>query len=364
LRRTAVKNLKNGMELARTIMSQDGRILLHSGIVLNETYIKRLIELGISSVYIKDEIFGDYEVQDVISEKTRLEAIKVITNNINWLKKNHNLNIRAVKNVVDSIISELLDNRNLLINLSDIRCFDDYTFAHSVNVCTLSILVGITMNYDITQLSEIGIGALLHDIGKIKIDIDILNKPSTLTREEYKQIKLHPGYGFEILRNYNDIPLLSSHVAFQHHEHWNGQGYPRKLGGTKINKYARIVAVTDSCDALLSDRPYRLGYSLNHTSYILKRMSGIQLDPDCVTALMANIAVYPIGTIVKLNTGDIGIIVDVNRDSPTRPIIRIVFNSYGRRLSELHEVDLSKFSSIVIVKILNETDVEALVSNS
>lgn len=360
LKRILVKNLQPDMVIARAIFSSDGRILLHSGMVLTAGYISRLNQLGIKSVYIRDEIFGDLDIQDVVSEETRIETTKVIRDSFTRLGKNHNLDMRIVKQKVDGIIDEILMNRNILLNLSDIRTFDDYTFAHSVNVCILSIMTGITMGLSYSQLSELGLGALLHDIGKIRVNIDILNKPGELTREEFTEIKRHPEYGFEILRDYNDVPLLSSHIAFQHHERWDGQGYPRSLAGDNIHEYARIVAVTDVYDALLADRPYRPSYSLNQTLTILKRMAGIYLDPTCVTALIANIAVYPIGTVVQLSTGDIGVVVDVNREYPTRPVVRIVFDARKKRIVNIHEVDLSKLSTVVITRSLGEAEIEGL----
>lgn len=359
MRRISVQNLKPGMVVARAIFSSDGRILLHSGIILSNRYIKRLGDLEIDSIYIRDKIFGYVEHRDIVADETRHNTIRMVRENFNKLDKNHNLDTRAVKGTVDNIVDELLINRNILFSLSDIRAFDDYTFAHSVNVCILSILTGITMGYHRTQLNELGIGALLHDIGKIRISLNVLNKPGELTRNEFSEIKQHPEFGFKILREYHDLSLLSSHVAYQHHERWDGQGYPRNLAGEKILEYARIVAVADVYDALLANRPYRPPYSINQGINILKRMSGIYLDPACVTALVANIAVYPIGTVVELNTGDTGIVIDTNREHPTRPIVKVVFNFRGQRIAHEHEVDLSKLKTVMIVKTLTEDEIDS-----
>lgn len=348
------------MVVARAIFDSEGRILLHSGIALNENYIMRLASIGIASVYIQDEDFGDTSVPDIISEATRSETVRVVKQGFQTLEKERKLNVRLVKHVVDNIIDELLANYNVLIHLSDIRAFDDYTFAHSVNVCILSIMAGITMGYHELKLKELGLGALLHDVGKIRIDSDILNKPDDLTREEYAEVKHHTEYGFEMLRQQEDVPLLSAHIAYQHHERWDGQGYPRNLSGTGIHEYARIVAVADVYDALMADRPYRPSYSLNQTLNIVKRMSGIHLDPDCVTALMANIAVYQIGTIVELSTGDMCVVVDVNKDYPTRPVVRVVYDQNARRINQPHEVDLSKLSTIVVRRSLTNEQIENL----
>lgn len=361
MRRIYINEVKPGMIIARSIYSSEGRILLQTGIVLNDQYIARLEELGINSIYIRDELFGEIEkFSDVVSEETRIETIKIIKENFIYLEHDRKLNIRAVKKVVDNIIDELLANINVLVNLTDIRTFDDYTFAHSVNVCILSIMTGITMGYNDLKLKELGVGALLHDIGKTKVDKDILNKPGDLTREEFDEVKRHTIYGFEILRRYEDVSLLSAHVALQHHERWDGHGYPRTLSGEDIHEYARIVAVADVYDALLADRPYRASYSVNQTLTILNRMKNMYLDPRCVTALVTNIAVYPIGSIVQVNTGDIGIVVDVNKEQPTRPIIKIVYDANNRKLCHPHEVDLSKLHTIIVTRTLSQQDINNL----
>lgn len=348
------------MLVARPIYSSDGRILLHSGIELDANYISRLAAMGIVSVYVQDDLFGDVDIQDVVSEQTRIETMKTIKQNFLNLEQKQRLNLRQVQGTVDHILDEVLQNNNVLINLSDIRAFDDYTFGHSVNVCILSIITGISMGYHDTTLKELGIGALLHDIGKTMIDNRLLNKPGDLTHQEFQEVKCHTEYGFDILRQYNELSLLSAHIAFQHHERWDGQGYPRGLVGESIHEYARIVAAVDVFDALMADRPYRPSYHLNQALHILKRMAGIYLDPTCVNALLVNIAVYPIGTIVVLNTGDIGIVMDVNREQPARPVVKVIYDMHHHRLPQPHEVDLSKRGNITVAKALTDEDIERL----
>lgn len=358
MRRVKIQELNFDMVVARNIYDSDGRILLHAGVELNQNYVNRLGQMGISSVYIRDEFDScNIPIPDVVSEETRIETVKIIKQNFECLEHDRKINTRSIKRMVDNIIDELLANYNVLVNLNDIRSFDDYTFAHSVNVCILSIMTGMTMLYHDLKLKELGIGALLHDIGKTKIDKQILNKTETLTREEFTEIKRHTEYGFEILRSNDDISLLAAHVAYQHHERWDGKGYPRQLAGDHIHTYARIVAAADVYDALLADRPYRPSYSVHQAITILKNMSGIYLDADCVSALISNIAIYPIGSLIELNTGEIGIVVDTNKESPTRPIIRIIIDNNRHRIVRQHEIDLSKLSTIIITKALTDEDI-------
>ncbi|WP_054694067.1 HD-GYP domain-containing protein [Syntrophomonas palmitatica] len=360
MRRVAIDKLESDMIVARPVFNSDGRVLLHTGTVLHENYISRLMELGIVSVYVRDELFEDVDIKDVISEETRRETIQIIKENFTGLANKHKMNVRLVQNTVANIVDELLSNHDVLIQLSDIRAFDDYTFAHSVNVCVLSIMTGITMGYNDTKLRELGIGALMHDVGKTRIDNSLLNKPGDLTAEEYQEIKRHAEYGFNILRQYDEISLLSAHIAFQHHERWDGQGYPRKLTGSDIHEYARIVAVADVFDALMADRPYRASYSLSQTLHIMKRMAGIYLDPNSVNALIANIAVYPVGSVVELSSGNIGIVVDINRQHPTRPVVKVVYDNNFHRLSQPHEVDLSKMDTVIVVRVISDQELAQL----
>lgn len=348
------------MIVARNIYDSEGRTLLHAGVKLNEHYINRLNQIGIFSVYIKDKFDDDLPVPEIISEETRIETITLVRHNFECLEHDRKINTRSIKQAVDNIIDELLANHDVLVSLNDIRTFDDYTFGHSVNVCMLSVMAGMTLLYDELKLKELGIGALLHDIGKTKVDKAVLNKAETLTREEFAEIKHHTEYGFEILRAYDDLSLLAAHVAYQHHERWDGKGYPRQLSGENIQAYARIVAVADVYDALLADRPYRPSYSVNQAITILKNMSGIYLDPSCVSALIANIAIYPVGTLIKLNTGEIGIVVDNNKETPTRPVVRIIMDRNKNKLSKQHEVDLSKLSTIIIAKALSDEEIDDL----
>lgn len=349
------------MKVARSIYDSDGRILLNSGVKLTSSYIKRLKELEISSVYIKDERFGEIDIiKDVVSETTRIQTSKIVKSTFSNLEKQRKINVRQVQSTVKILIDELLCNSDVLINLTDIRTFDDYTFGHSVNVCILSIMTGITMGYNDSKLTDLGTGALLHDIGKTHIDKNILNKPGKLSNTEYNEIKKHTEQGFEILRSYEDISLLSAHIAFQHHERWDGKGYPRRLKGENILEYARIVAAADVYDALIADRPYRSSYTITEALSILKNMTGEFLDPRCSTALLANIATYPIGSIVELNTGSIGIVVDVNKNYPTRPVVRIVYDRSFKKAFKVHEIDLSKMSTILVKAVLTEEELNSL----
>ncbi|PKM78174.1 MAG: HD-GYP domain-containing protein [Firmicutes bacterium HGW-Firmicutes-15] len=340
--RRSTEYLEPGMKVAKTVYSSVGQILIAVGMVLDTSLINRLIELGIGSVYVGDELGLIDEYPDVVSEPIRLLAIQNIRTVMDGLQRKHQLNVKAIRETSDNLVNEILRNRNILLSCCDIRSFDDYIFSHSINVCILSVMMAVTMGYNYLKLTQLGIGALLSDIGMTRIDKYIFDKPKELTQEEFSQVKMHTELGFEMLRTSEDIPLLSAHVAYQHHERWNGMGYPRNLAGNDIHDYARIVAVADVFDSLTADRPYRKAYSIDEALEYINTMSTYYFDPECVNALMANVAKFPPGSIVILSTGEIGQVVNVNQLAPTRPLIRLVTDCNKKVISGFHQVDLYK----------------------
>lgn len=343
-----------GMIVARNIYSGDGLVLLAVGMTLTKSFIKRLYDLGIPSLYIKDESIGNLEIPEPISEKTRISTIKTIKETFSQFKNDRKLDMERIKATVNSIIDEIAANRDIMVNLVDIRTQDDYTFAHSVNVCILSVMTGISLHYNSLQLRDLAVGAILHDIGKTQIPVAILNKPKQLTAAEYELVQEHTSFGFEILRSFRDISLLSAHVALQHHERMNGQGYPRQLKNNDIHEYSRVVAAVDVYDALTADRPYRQGFHPAEAVRIISEQSGSEFDPRVVVALLENVAVYPVGSLVELSTGEIGMVVDVNRGVQTRPIVKILLDLHSHPASRHQEIDLDKFPGITIVKAFSD----------
>lgn len=361
MRRVSLEFVEPGMKIGRTIYDIEGRPLLVSGMVLNDNYIQRLRDYGIGSILIKTDMFDEIEEPpEIISEQTRLESVKTVKEVFKNFENKKRIDLKGVHKTVNNLMDEVLSNREILVNFADIRSYDDYTFCHSVQVCVLSILTGISMGFDQLRLKELGTGALIHDIGKTWIDKDLLNKPGELTTEEYEQIKRHSEYGFEILRANREISLLSAHIAFQHHEHWDGRGYPRSLRGDEIHQYSRIVAVADVFDALVADRPYRKAYSTNQAITLMRRLSGVHFEPNILEFLIANIAEFPIGSVVTLSSGEIGVVVDTNKEVPTQPVVRVVFNKRWKPLTDTIEIDLIKDNSVHISRILTEEEISQL----
>lgn len=355
--RLSTAELQPGMSIARNIFSADGSLLLSQNGILDETLIHKLETWGIDSVFVKHP-YIEVSPPEVVKEATRLEAIKMANQIFSTLRTNHKLNIGGIARIMKTILEDALNHRHVLIQMTDIRTRDDYTFGHSINVCLLSVLLGIKLRMSRRQLAELAMGAILHDLGMIFIPADILQKTTPLSREERELIQTHPQKGFELLRKIGPIPLVAAHVAFQHHENHDGSGYCRGLAGENIHLYARIVAVVDLYDAITSDRPYRRAY-LPHEAYdIMLASRGTKLDARLVDLFLANVALYPVGTTVMLDSGEIGVVVKNYPQLPARPVIRIVRDSSGNLWNgPKQEIDFTEDLVRFIVKVLRPEEI-------
>lgn len=361
MQRIAVNDIIPGMVSAKSIYDADGRLLLAEGVVFSQQYIRRLQEFGIPMVYIHTPLAANIDVPDLLAEETRIKAVCAVKQAFTGFRESKKIDLGKFKDLTENIVDEVVRNRNTVFHLNDIRMYDDYTFAHSVNVCVLAVLVGASLQYTPRQLMELGVGAILHDVGKMAIEKKILNKPGFLTEPEMDIMRLHPSLGFDILKKYSaDLSWLSIHVAFQHQEKFDGSGYPRGLKGSEIHEYARITAIADVYDALTSDRPYRRGLSPSQAYEFLLAGSGTHFDPDILREFLRHIALYPIGSIVKISTGDIGIVTNVFAGLQTRPIVRLIADSSYRIYDTYQEIDLSEKLTIFVEKVLDDAEIAAL----
>ena len=339
-----------GLKAARNIYSADGTLLIAAGLEIKEAYLNRLKELGVYSVYIDDGV-REVEVEDVVSERTRVEALKLTRNAMTRIGAGARMAIDEISRVMDDMMDELMANPKLMLNLVDIRAMNDYTFGHCVGVTVLSLMTAITMGYNQFDLKKLGLGALFHDLGKIRIPESILYKPGPLSPIEWEEMKRHAAIGFELLRERGDFNIVSAHVAFQHHEKFDGTGYPRGIRGREIHEYARVVALADVYDALTTDRPYR-PRKLPHQAILIIR-DGIRthFDPDIIPAFIANIAIYPVGTTLVLSTGEKARVIETTRRHPAAPVVRVVAAPDGRSVDGGRTIDLAKSHDVRIVAV-------------
>ncbi|MGI6328189.1 MAG: HD-GYP domain-containing protein [Dethiobacteria bacterium] len=369
MRKVSVLSLQPGMKLARPIYDTKGFLLLNSGVELKKEYIRNLKKHSIFSVYIIDKIIPDVDIEDVILDETRQKTTVLIKDIMLDIEKQPKKSIpkllftkRNINGALQEIIDQLINNKNLIINLTDIRIADNYTFAHSVNVAVMAITAGISLGLSRSQLKKVGLGSILHDLGKVKIPSCILNKEGKLSPDEFLEIKKHPGFGYEMVKTQELIPASSAIIIYQHHERMNGEGYPEGLKSEQINLFSRISAVADVYDALVADRPYHSAYPPYKAIEILES-SGELFDLKVLRNFIQHIAAYPIGTFLGLSSGEIGIVVNNTVGHPTRPRVRILCSKDGFEPLIPYELDLMEKRNVVIDMVFNDDEIPEEILN-
>lgn len=356
MRLVGTKNIKEGAILAKPILNDRGRVLINSGIRLEKKMIKRLLDFGISYVYLEDKHTKDIKVNDAISEQVKMEAMQTIEKSFDMIKNADADDISMVmekntpifKKLVEKVLLELKNHEHLSSVMSDVYLYDNYIFSHSLNVTIYTLALGLELKLPPKQMEILGLGAILHDIGKMKVPLEILLKPGSLTAEEFEIIKSHAEAGFEMLRKVETLPLLVSHCAYQHHERLNGSGYPRGIEAKDIHLFGKIIAVADVFDAITSNRVYHDALLPHEALEILYTGSGYLYDAKIVEAFRRAIVLYPNGLSVMLSNGEKGIVCKQNKGMNERPIVRIVERE-GKEIPP-YDLNLKEDLSIVITQ--------------
>ncbi|WP_026584406.1 HD-GYP domain-containing protein [Bacillus sp. J33] len=355
MRLAETETVEAGSVLAKTIYNDKGQVLLNEGVQLADRLIKRLQEMGITYIYVRDQRTEDIHYKDPLPAKLRTEALQTIESVFRQVEEDRNIASSLViekaskqfSELIRKLLGEVKGNKELLTILSDVYTYDRYIFTHSLNVTLYSLAIGMEMKMAPKELETLGLGAILHDVGKIKVPAEILMKPGQLTAEEFTEIKKHPQEGFDILRGVQTIPLTVAHCAFQHHERLNGSGYPRGLHGDKIHDYGKIIAVADVFDAVTSNRIYREAMLPHEGLEILYAGAGTLYETKLIEAFRQAIAVYPVGITVELNDGRKGVVCRQNEGLSDRPVI-LILEERGISTNP-YEVDLRSELNAVII---------------
>lgn len=359
-----------GMKLAKKIFSGEGVVLLGENMELTNRLITRLEQCGIQYVFIADPKTDDIIIPEIISEDTMRMALKEIKINFRGVMDRSKRRkgttypyiAQPFKQMMSLIIDDLSSHKDAMIMLMNMGQVDDYLFQHSLNVCVYTTLLGAANGYSHDELMTLGMGALLHDIGKTQVSVDLLQKPGALTSEEFIRMKDHARIGFELLKDEPNLPLIVAHCAFQHHERIDGSGYPRGISGNEIHDYAKWIGLVDSYDAMTTNRVYRSPMLPHQAIELLYAGTGTLYEQHMVQLFRDKVAIYPIGILVQLHTGESGIVVDFNQHYPHRPIVRLLYNEAGEDLAVPYEIDLSKQLSTMIVGVNGEKSGVPLVS--
>lgn len=355
MRLISIDALKVGMIIGRTIWNEAGHPLLQQGVAVSPTIINRLKQLQIKYMYIDDELTKGIEIQESIPSHVRKKVVSNITDSFQKIRKMDpkkasyvlDQQTKMLNFLVEDLLQSILNSEEMLTVLMDAYLYDEYIYQHSFQVAMYALAMGRELGYNANELRIIGLGAILHDVGKMMISTDVLQKPGRLTDEEFEEVKQHARFGFDILRNLHSISLIVAHCAFQHHERLDGSGYPRGLVDFEIHPYAKIIAVADVFDAMTSTRVYRSRMMPVKALQIIENGKGTLYDAKVVAALKRTVVHYPNGTVVKLSDGRRGVISRQNTTIPAMPWIRI-FEEHQQVVAATYEINLHEAPGVMI----------------
>lgn len=346
----------------------DAPPLLRAGVRVSDSYRDLLAQAGIAAVWIDDALSQGIHPLETLSAETKARATVVIRDAYGEaaqaLASGQALSERTIKRIeslVEQIAREVAGNVHAALALNDLANADGYTLKHSLAVTTLGLALGARYlprhgwldarnkrRFDGIEdrLLALGVGLLVHDIGKLAVPPAILQKPGPLTPEEWVAMKSHPMEGVRILRHDSISPLTRA-VVRSHHEKWMGGGYPEGIRGTEIHQFPRIAAVADVYDALSSDRHYRPAWPMDKAWWFIANRAGQDFDPEVVAVFKDAVTPYPPGTTVKLSDGSAAIVKDVRPERVMLPVVRVIRGSNGDPV-EPHEIDLASTALTIV----------------
>ena len=334
MRYLPIEKIQENAILANPIFNENGAILLSANTVLKRSFLNRLIQLGYSGLYIYDSVSEGVDMKELLSEELRLKTIRALKT----------LDLDACRVMANAIVDELLNQSDISVDMINVASYDNYTFIHSINVAVLSVIIGIGSGLSNERLRQLSQSALLHDIGKLSISLDILNKNGTLSEEEMVIIRSHPQEGYNMVKDNRQLPASVKNAILSHHENEDGSGYPRGLESAKISTYAKIIHACDVYDALVTNRPYRKAMNPAEALEYLMCNCWVMFEIGCVKKIMQYVSPYPTGITVELSNGMQALIVQQNKINRVRPKIMLIDTQT--------EIDLMEVLNLTIIKIL------------
>lgn len=341
-----LEDIEPGMVLARDILSAQGVVILNANTVLTETMLGRMAYWGFWCVDVYDT---DYTVsarhkldKDAFYTKyiTVVKGIKQAFECARYTKK---LELAELMELSHRVVDQLSVTKGVINYLYDMKLLDDYTFQHSVNVAILGGIFGRWMGLENSDLQDLVFAGLLHDVGKMQIPLEILNKPGRLSPQEMEVIKRHPGLGYVLLKDAGMISNAILQTVWQHHERLDGSGYPRNLSDSQIQNHARIIAIADIYDAMTADRVYRSSVTPFVVIETLRNDMYDKLDPAICAIILNYLQDFFIGNVVVLNDGRKAEVIYVDKAREFRPVVRTIDGEY---------INLETEKKVTIVKVL------------
>lgn len=346
-------DIKAGMIVADDIWVEE-KLLLATGTVIKPSYIARLHTYGVSKVTVYKQEVSDNGISENPIERFYEHTYRNVENILDCIGRDEKISASQIIPIIETILEVVFKDQDNILLLTGYRSiFDTYYYVHSMDVCIYSLITARAMGLGYDEILTLGIGALLHDIGKSKVPEYILNKKGSLTENEFEEVKKHSREGHNLLKNISQINNDVRRIVLEHHERCDGSGYPNNLRDNQIDKLSKIVAVADIYDALTSDRVYKKKVLPHEAAEYLAAISRTQLDWEITKIFLENIAIYPKDCQVLLNTNEIGVVISSNHQVPLRPKLKILTDKERNPLEIPYEIDLSLKLSIFITHIFN-----------
>ena len=324
MRFVPTSELTPGVILGRTLNDQNMHLLLRRGIALSQLQIDAINRIDIPGVYIDDDQTDDISFEPIIDEKLKRAFAKETKSIFKAVKSRVMSQESNIEDLLKAIIEQLSKKQNCIVNIFDLKSFDDYTFQHSINVCILSIVLGIKKGLPYATLFNLAMAGLYHDIGKIYIQKSIINKPARLTDEERIIVNNHPALGVEHLKKINIHQNDVQMGILQHHERFDGEGYPHGRSDKGICLYGKIIAIADVFDAITSARPYKTPLLPSEgIEYVMSNASR-HFDFEIANLFIHCVAAYPVGMTVRLSNGLTGVVAENFENFTLRPLVKVL----------------------------------------
>ncbi|MCR5639903.1 MAG: HD-GYP domain-containing protein [Lachnospiraceae bacterium] len=325
MRYLPMNQIKKDMILGQELYDGRGNLLLPKYTKLTDDHISYIIFQGITGLYIDDSFSRDVEVREVLEPEVRRDTLRMINHLFQRALEGQCLTEPEEDELrckVECVVNQVLDEQDVLYNLLDLKTYDDYTYCHSTDVAVVAGVLGAKCGLGDQQLHELVTAGFLHDIGKVYVNAEIINAPRRLTETERAQVMDHPRLGYEYLKENYHFSDAVTQCVYEHHEWYNGGGYPCRKKDKDISFLARILKVADVFDAMTSNRSYHAPYLPSEVMEYIMARSGMEFDPDVVTVATRELSIYPVGCEVELSTGAHALVIRNHRGYTLRPTIK------------------------------------------
>jgi len=354
IKKLSIEELRPGMEIVR--MTSDlwehlPGLYTEPGVISSDTELIKLREEGYTHAFIEFKVPGEpslekrldtlltqssddhkpkkrvpFDEEIEVAQEAYENAMSRAKDIIQDAKMGRKVDYKDTVEVVDHVVDSAIRNPNTLLCLTKIARYDDYTYSHSINVSALSVVFGEYLGLERNELTRLGVAGMMHDLGKTAVPERIITKRARLSNKEFEEIKRHPDYGYGILKKQKNIPQDIMDAVRDHHEKFNGSGYPRHISKEQTSPMARIISLADVYDALTSDRSYKDAILPNKALAVMYGMRGQDFDPVEVQSFIKCLGIFPSGSLVKLSTGFYGLVYESNPTQPLLPKIKIILD--------------------------------------